>query len=183
MNDEIDVFGDAEPDLPEEGGLNRLSALYHRYARTDERIAEMKAELKILEADLRNIAEREFPDLFDEVGVTSFKVGNREVSLHEKLYGSIPSNPEDREAALEELGRHGGDKLLKSEVVVTWDKGHAQEAQKVQLELLDRGLPASLKENVHPMSLQAWAREQLEEGRDVNLDVLGLYNRRFVKVK
>lgn len=180
--DDIDPFEDIDTEV-DEAGLSRLSQLFQRRSVLADEVERLEAELKVAKRDLTHIDEKEFPDLFEQVGIDSFKVGNREISVQEKLYGSLPSKPEERAAAMAELERAGGSGILKAEVSVTYSKGEMEIAEKVAQQLRDQGVPVVLKESAHPSTYQAWAREQLANGVDINLETLGLYNRRFIKVK
>ena len=181
MVDDIDPFADV-PDLPSESGLSRMSTLFAKRQALDEEREELEARLKVVKEELRDIDEKTFPDLFDEVGVSSITIGNRKIEVLEKLYGSLPSKEDDRERALEELDKFEGLGILKAEVKVTYTKGEAEIAKQLQDRLLAQGVAATLNESAHPQTYQAWAREQLAAGRNIDLEVLGLYNRRFIKI-
>lgn len=178
MNDDIDIFEDAEMPVHEDG-LGRLSGLFARRTEVENRVEEAKAALKVAEEELRKIDEKDFPELFDEVGISSFKVGNREISVQEKLYGSLPKSEE----AKEYLRNHGGEGLFKTTIEMAFGKGEGPKASELAHELELRGLEPSVGESVHASTLQAWVREQLGQGVVLDLDTLGLYNRRFIKVK
>lgn len=178
MPDDIDVFGDAEMPV-NENGLGQLSKLYAHRANVSQTIEELKIQIKQAEGELREIDEKRFPDLFDQVGVTSFRVGNREISINEKLYGSLPSSAE----ASAYLREQGGSGLFKTMVDVAFARGESEKARQLVERLEAAGLEPNLKESVHPQTLQAWTREQLAAGKMIDLDKLGLYNRRYVVVK
>lgn len=181
MTDDIDVFDDV-PELPSETGLSRMSKLFAERSELDQEREELEARLKIVTSELRHIDEKKFPELFDEVGVSSVTIGNRKIEVAEKLYGSLPSKEDERAKALEELARLDGLGILKAEVKVTYTKGEANLARELQEMLLNSGVAATMSENAHPQTYQAWAREQLAHGKNLDLEVLGLYNRRFIKI-
>lgn len=180
--DEIDVFSDAaDQTLPTEGGLSRLSRMYQRWCEMREQEALLSAQLAALGEERRLLEEVQFPELFDEVGVSEFKVGDIKLSVDEKLYGSLPKGEDEREAALQELGKWNGTDIIKPTVTVPFPKGDTDVAFEVVEFLKVRGLTYEFKEDVNHMTYKAWAKEELEKGTPLNLQVLGIHNRRFVK--
>jgi hypothetical protein len=182
-DDDIDIFADAESG-PSEGQLGRLTGLFAKKQEIEGEIELLEAELKSKKDALRDLDEKQLPELMDEAGVNSFGAGNHQVTLQTKLYGSLPStDPQELQAALDELDRWGGTPLVKTSVSLSLPKGEAEMARDLQKRLARyTGQTVQLKEAVHPSSLQSWARERLERGDNLDLRKLGLYRRRFVKV-
>ena len=180
MNKEIDLFADVEN--PSEDGLSRLSRLYRDRSRLSDRVEELKAELKVTEEELRILDEVQFPELFDEVGVTSFSVGNHHVTLQEKLYGSLPKDPGEQEEAMKLLKSHGGESLVKVSLSVDFNKGEAKHAARTAEAIKAAGYNPVVKETVHAQTLQKFGRDMIERGEVIDLKKLGLYHRRFVKI-
>lgn len=178
----LDVFDDI-PDSPSENGLSRLQNLFHRRQQAADEVERLKAELQVAEEALRDIEERQFPDLFDEVGVTGFSVGNHKVTVEEKLYGGLPKDPEERAIAMSILKAHGGESLMKMEVSVNFPKGQDEQARIAAALLESAGLNPVVDETIHGSTYQKWAREMLEQGVPLDLKALGLYHRRFIKIK
>lgn len=179
---EINPFDDIA-DTPSEDGLSRLSRLFARRSEIADKVEALKAELSVAEEELRGIDEKDFPDLFDEVGVTSFKIGNRSVSVEEKLYGGIPKDAEGRARAMDILKANGGESLMKMNVSIAFNKGEDQKAKETAEEIKDMGLNPVVEESIHSATYQKWARDMLEAGTVIDLKALGLYHRRFVKIK
>ena len=49
--------------------------------------------------------------------------------------------------------------------------------------LRDLGCSPEIKKGVHPMTLKKFAKDRLEDGLPINLDLLGLYAGQTVKFK
>jgi len=178
----IDIFDDI-PDSPSEAGLNRLQRLFARHQERVDVVERLRAELLVAEDELRDLEERQFPELFDEVGVTGFRVGNRMVTVEEKLYGGLPKNEGDRAVAMQILKEHGGEALMKTEVSVAFPKGQDEQARTAATLLESVGLNPVVEESIHGSTYQKWAREMLEQGIPLDLKALGLFHRRFIKIK
>lgn len=178
---DFDIFEDTE--APDEGGLSRLAKMFQRRQELDDVVERLKAELAVATEELRDLDERQFPELFDEVGVTSFSVGNRKVELQEKLYGSLPKDEKEQSVALEILKAHGGESLMKVAVSVDFNKGEAEHAKQTAEMIRNAGYNPVVKETIHAATLQKFARDMLEKGEVIDLKALGLYHRRFIKIK
>lgn len=180
--DDLDIFDDATPEVTEEG-LGRMAAMFERRSVVAEKAEELKAELSVVEEELRMIDERDFPALFEEVGLEAFEIAGQRLEVADKVLGSLPrADEEKRESALEYLKSLDGDKLLKVALSMAFDKGSEDEARRVH-EMLDAaGIPHEVKEDVHPSTLAAFAREMLESGREIDLARLGLRVRRALKI-
>ena len=178
----LDIFDDV-PEAPSEDGLSRLSRMFARRQEIANRLEAAKAEVSVLENELRDLEEREFPELFDEVGITSFQVGNMKVSVEEKLYGGLPKDESERAIAMAILKEHGGDALMKMEVTVAFPKGEDSHAKAASAILESAGYNPVVEESIHGSTYQKWARECLEQGIPLDLKALGLYHRRFIKIK
>lgn len=178
---DFDFFEDTE--APDEGGLSRLAKMFQRRQELDDVVERLKAELAVATEELRDLDERQFPELFDEVGVTSFSVGNRKVELQEKLYGSLPKDEKEQSVALEILKAHGGESLMKVAVSVDFNKGEAEHAKQTAEMIRNAGYNPVVKETIHAATLQKFARDMLEKGEVIDLKALGLYHRRFIKIK
>lgn len=181
MIDDLDIFSDSE--APDESGLGRLSKMFHRRNELDEVVQRLEAELSVAKEELRDLDERQFPELFDEVGVTSFSVGNRQVKLEEKLYGSLPKDPDEQRQALLILKEHGGESLMKVSLSVDFNKGEADHARRTADLIHSAGYNPVVKETIHAATLQKFARDMMEKGEVIDLKALGLYHRRFIKIK
>ena len=181
MND-IDPFADALDNAPSEDGLSRLSEMFRKRQELNDAIELMKVDLKEKEETLRKMDELQFPELFDEVGITSFSVGNRKVEVQEKLYGSLPKDEKDLEKALAILKANGGEALMKVMVSIDFNKGEADKAKETADLIKNAGFNPVVKESIHAATLQKWGREMTEKGAVIDLKEVGLYQRRFIKI-
>jgi hypothetical protein len=104
--------------------------------------------------------------------------------------GSLPKPSDDsdeegkakRAAAIRWLEENGAVNLIKTDLVVSFDKSQHNVALDTQQMLIERGLPASITSGVHPMSLQAFVKEALKNGDEIPLELLGLDAGRVVKI-
>ena len=181
MNDDIDIFADG-PQMPEESGLESLKKLYDKHLELTERIAIETATLTASQEELRELEEVTFPKMFDAVGISEFKVDDIKVSIEQKLYGALPSDPEEREIALKEVEKYGGLSLLKSVIRVDFAKGDDEDARHLLKELQEDGFTVEMKEDINHMTYKAWVKELIDKGLQPDLKALSIFDRRFVKI-
>lgn len=179
---DIDIFDDV-PDTPSEDGLSRLAKMFAKRQEVADEVERLKAELAVAQESLRDFDEKQFPELFDEVGVTSFSVGNHKVSVKEKLYGGLPKDDEERAHAMKILREHGGEVLMKMEVSASFNKGENDKAEEAAEAIRAAGFNPVVNESIHASTYQKWARDTLEKGVVLDLKALGLYHRRYVEIK
>ena len=163
--------------------LTRISALAQRQRDLEDEIEELKEKLSQTQADLYKVSDELLPDALKEVGMASFTLLTGEkVEVNEVIEASIPAigtcmkNPElwDRRNACIQWLEDNNHPIVKHEVVATFNKEEGEKAQ----EALDnmKRLTRQVKDlkNVHPQTLLAWARGQIQANLVIPEDLFGL---------
>ena len=123
------------------------------------------------------------PDLMDELELSEFTtMGGVKLKLAENIRGSIPAaTAEDAFAWLEE---HGHDRLIKRTFQIEFGKDQEAWANKFERDCAQRKRQLNIKrkKGVHPQSLHAFVREQLEEGVAIPMQIFGVFRQRYVRV-
>lgn len=154
--------------------LSALSSMIQRAQDLKLRIEEVEKELALKKSQLFFMTTREIPDAMREIGVEQFLTSTGlNVSL-KKFYGASISSEHEIEA-FRWLRQQGHGSLIKVQLDARFDKGKegaAREAVK-----LVEGLASSLvvKESVHPTTLKAFVKEQLEAGTQVPVSLFGVF--------
>lgn len=158
--DQVDVEIDIQDD-----DLRTVEAWARRQMRLEDRIAELKDELKKLESKLRHISEVELPEALSSAGVSEITLQNgAKIEVKKAYYPSITRANE--EAAYRWLEEHGHGSLLKTAVTLVFAAGEDPVGMIDELE--GRGLSPSAKRSIHTGQFRAWARRQIEdEGSEV----------------
>lgn len=165
--------------------MSRASELISQLFRLDEDIAQLEERLNRMRSKRALIATVDLPEAMTELGQSSTTTTDGFICKVEyKIYGSLPSRDrvDERAAAIMYLKEHDGEHLIKSNVEAHFLKGDIRSANR-----LARILPPILKEKgfenipdlevnneVHPMSLQAWARALVKENKPIDLGAVGL---------
>ena len=163
-------------------GLGKISSLAEQYTDLDEEIKEAEAQLKVLKEQAREIAEKQLPDAMAEVGVAKFTLTDgSEVTV--KPYYSAKISDEKREECFGWLQEHGHEALIKDEVVLTFNRGEHEKAEEFKAQLEEQGLDYSGKMGVHPQTLTAFVKEQVESGAEFPLELFNVYIGQIAKIK
>ncbi len=148
---------------PTDGQLQRVSELAALQVRQEATVAALEQELADAKDALKQTAERDLPNLMDDIGLAEYKLTTgAKVSIKTKIVGAILE--ENRPAAFEWLHRHGFGPIVKRNVEVQFGRGDAMKAGRLlgYLTRWYKDFKISDKEAVHGNTLNAWAREITE---------------------
>ena len=158
----------------DESGVSRMAKLARQQLQLQQRLEELEQESKEVARNLKQVQEEDIPNLMSELGVQSFKLTDGSEIKVQKYYAA--SIPKDRQAeAFDWLNNHGFGDLIKNQVATNFVRGQEQQAEQFAQECVDRGMAVNTKKWVEPMTLKAFAREQVENGADLPSDLFGLY--------
>lgn len=145
--------------------VNTISNLAFRQLSLQAQVEEAEAKLANLQSQLKQVQEIDLPTAMIEQGMRSFTLKDGSSITIKKIYGA-GITVDNRPAAHRWLDENGHSALIKCEVAVIMGKGKAQRdaAQTLMRKLGEQGYSTKLTENVHPQTLKAFAREQLEKG-------------------
>jgi hypothetical protein len=115
------------------------------------------------------------------MGVERLDVDGVSVVRKNIVHASIP--PARREEAFEWLRQHGHDDIIKNEITCSFGRGQDNEAGHVMGALREQGYDPQQKVQVHPMTLKAFVREQVEQGSNIDLEMFGAYILNTAEIK
>jgi len=178
--------------------LDKIRKLVEEGAGLQETIDSLQAALDSTIGRFNRIKQYELPNIMKEANVGKHEDldGRVKVKLESYVSGSLPKDEHDKERALEVLVDAGGGGLIKTELKVNFPKSmHNQaldffariqeilkEEQYQPMEDTDVGVDEpEFKETVHAQSLQAFAREKLKKGEELDFEALGLATGNVVK--
>lgn len=134
----IDFEKDAEPTVPEATNedLQNISALCYQMIDAEQEVLDAEMQLKRAKAKFFDIAQKKLPEAMDAVGMTDFTLsdGTRLTVTH-GVSVSIPADA--KQEAWQWLRDNGHGDLIR---------------------------PQTVTERIHPATLKAWWREQVEKG-------------------
>lgn len=172
----LNSFEDIVDDLNklDEKETSRLAKLAAMQLRAEARVESLEVELKQAKDELKRLQEQDVPALMAELGMAKFTLENgAEVVV--KPYYSASINKDDPDSAFEWLVKGGFGDLIKNTVSTNFVLGQEQEASKFLQECEDRGLNASTKKWVEPMTLKAFVKEQFEKGNPLPQELFNVF--------
>ena len=162
------------------GDLIQLQDLAEQQSRAEAKVARIEAELASAREELKDIAERQLPELMDQVGLETFKTrSGLVIHVQETIRASIPRANAARAFAW--LKANGHEAMIKRTVSVEFGKGEDERAEALRAALA-REYEVEDKASVHPSTLAAFVREKLRDGEEVPLELFGVHRQRVSKI-
>lgn len=176
-------LADAEaPQLPADASLSRVRNLVERQTQLASLIAHLEAELKAAQQDLQQVQEVDLPSALQEYGFSDIRMtdGSR-VTIKQEYYATIKE--EKKSDAFRWLEHNGHADLIKHDVTLSFTRGQDEYANQAMELLKENNLPFVDKRHVHPQTLRAFVREQIENGKELPLETFSVHVRQVAKIQ
>lgn len=181
MSGGIDFFEDLSQDAAPPATLERLVTLADEATNLAAEIDAEQAALNNKIDHLKKIKRDLIPGIMEELALADFKmVDGRKITVSEKINASIPE--EKRPAAFDWLASVECDGIIKTKVGAEFGKGEIDDANKAYKALIEAGVNASMDRNIHPMTLNAFVKERLENGEAIPLDIFSVFEFKEAKI-
>jgi hypothetical protein len=181
MIDAATLIEDAETPVIGHNSLAELSGIVSEYTEKQKEISDLEAKLKTLNADIYKIEMTTLPDAMLSIGMEEFTTTEgAKITVKPIVSGSIPKKNEPK--AFEWLRSHKHEDIIKRVVTLSFTKGQDKDADKVCKNLEKEGYAPVSKDSVHAGTLKSWAKEQLEAGKVLPLELLGIFHARKAKI-
>lgn len=149
--------------------------------------ADLEQQLKDKGEQIRKIERDELPDMFTQAGISSLTVepdGNHPGFIAERTTVYTAKIPDDkRQDALQWFEQQGHGDLVKSVVTITFGMQEHEERLRAMKLLSDNNIQFTAAESVHHMTLKAFVKKELVNGRVIPMDLLGAAIFDEVKIK
>ncbi len=188
MNDELSRMFESDVDeqksaIPPDKALANVSELAQKQVRLEDAVAEAERILKERKEQLRYVSEVQIPEAFADLGLSDLSLASGEkVSVSTKLKAGITKANEA--AAFNWLRDHEAGAIIKGKIEASFGKGEEQQVLKEQaiLALAEIGVPAEIKEAVAWNTLTSWVKNEIEDGRPVDTELLGVIELTSTKI-
>lgn len=160
---------------------NRLIKMVLELERVDEKVEELRAQLKQAEATADALRETDIPSLMKQARQTDCTIDGINVKVEKKIRANIKN--EDREEVYSWFEANGFGKLIKRKFTILFGRDDEQWAAKFERDLEKRKRPLEVErtKDVHHSTLEKFARSQLEAGKKMH-EKIGIYEQPFVKI-
>lgn len=146
----------------------------------DVEAAEEK--LKNLKAQEANLSEQVIPNIMSEIGMEKFTLTDgTEVKVSSFYSAKIPVAHTDE--AFKWLRENGHGDLIKNTVSLAFGVNQDNEAKDLVESLREKGHNVKQAAKVEPMTLKAFVKDEIQNGRSVPANLFGLYVGMKTKLK
>jgi len=154
--------------------LKQVAALVRQQLVLEQRVEDLTSELKRAQQDLAHVSGEALPAALAEHGLTELKMADgSKITVATVISANI--SKERSEAAHQWLRDNGFGDLIKNTVAVSFGKGEDEKAIELVKGLEDDGFNVDQKEAVHPSTLKAFCKEQIEKGTGVPSELFGIF--------
>lgn len=166
--------------------LDMLHALADGWEHAVEEVEKCAAALAAAQARVREIEEKEIPEIMDDVELEEFTAkSGRKIKINETIRCALLAA--NKPKAFTWLLENGHEALVKRTISMDFGKGEndlAEAFKKMNLEL-NPELEFTDKTNVHPQTLDKWIREKIEanEYEDLPEGMFPIFRQRVAKIK
>ena len=141
---------------------------------TQKQIAKIDEQLKKFKEIETTLSEQTIPNLMQKAGVSLIKLKDGSSVEVKPFYAArIPSSKV--EEAFGWLRQNGHGDLIKNNVMVTFQRKQDNEAKSLVADLREKGHNVKQAEKVDQMTLKAFVKEQIQDGKNVPADLFGVY--------
>lgn len=168
--------------IPSNQAIKQISELAKWQVTLLEDIAKKEEELVLLQENLKQVSEVDLPTAMFEAGVSSFTLDNgAKVSVKDEVYASIPKGKENE--AFGWLNENGFGAIVKHVVSASFGKEEDSRAKEFVEAAKALGLTPEDKRSVHASTLKAFVKEQLQQGKNIPLELFGAFQISKASVK
>jgi len=165
---------DSQLDNLKDSKVTDVSTLCQKQVDLEAEINRDKRKLEEKEESLRKLSLEIIPNALAEMNLKSLKLADgSEVSVKDFYYARITEK--NKSLAYKWLRDNGYGDLIKNEIAVPFGRGEDERANDLLKTLVNNGYEPNQKTVVHPQTLKAFVKEQLESGKELPLDLLGAY--------
>jgi hypothetical protein len=173
-NDNASIVSSLTGEVISDEKLKTIAEIAERQHRIEEEIARIEAALEMAKELQRLLSEERLPAAMLEVGLEEFKLSNGTKVTITKFYnGKIA--PENEALAFNWLRENQHDSIIKREIKVPFGKGEDKAAEALKKKLEKLKISFTDKQGVHPQTLKAFIREQVESAKPLPMDLFGVY--------
>ena len=146
----------------------------HQLQLVRSQIEQEEEKISLLKSKAKDFEERIIPEMMQEAGVSLLKLQDGSTVEVKPFYAA--KIPESRvEEAFSWLRSNGHEDLIKNTITTAFDKGQDNQVSELISVCEKFGFNYSQKQKVEPMTLKAFVRDQVENGKELPFDMFGVY--------
>ena len=177
-----ELENDAANIVPSDTGLSKVASLAKQQAELEDEVESIEAHLAETKEALRAIQEGSLPEAMRECGVSKFTTVDGYI-IDVKPFYSAKIGEDNQFQCFQWLRENRHDDIIKNEIKTAFGRGEDGVATKVVHALQELHIPFTQKMSVHPQTLTAFVREQVESGSNFPLDTFKVFIGQKAKIK
>jgi predicted DNA-binding antitoxin AbrB/MazE fold protein len=177
-----DDVSEKKVEIPRSEKLEELANLLDKRTECERAIAYLEEHLREQNDKFHELDSLKIPDLFDELGLKKLTLKDGRV-VEVKLKYAASITEENADSCFDWLTKSGNESIIKHEVKINLKKGEKEEHEKIVKFLNAMAVAYKDKNSVHPQTLAAFVKEQMENGSDFPQELFKVYPLRSTKVK
>lgn len=165
--------------------LSKLRKLGEDMMQLEREVSDLEELLKIKRSAAYKLKTERLPEEMAKAGLSFFELkSGGSIEIKDFVQGSLPKEDEQRRIeAIAYLSEIDGEGIIKNSITIEFSKSQHNEALSLNAELQQKGFETVLKHDVHTGTLQAFIREKLRNGENVDANKLGCQIGQVAKVK
>lgn len=161
----------------EKDKLTKLRSYASAQLQFEQLKVELEAFTNLVNAEYKDLTEGIIPGLMDELEIPYLGISEtQKIEVQNKINASLSKGNADK--GCDWLIENGQGAIVKKEVGYKFATTETELADKVIAAMKEAGVIPSVARTVHHSTLSAYVRNALEEGVEVPLDLLGVFQRR-----
>lgn len=166
-------------------GLLQISELAQEQVQIENDIDEITRSLKVLKKKLLKISADMLPEAMANCGLKDFTLDTgQSVFIKEGISMSAPKAEDKKLACNAWLVENEQGALIKSEIVLMYDKGERDKFLAAKALLVDNGIEEfKITEGFNTATVKAVLKELAEQGIDVPFELFGAYKYKQAEIK
>lgn len=174
MNDAVSLLEGSEKDV----NLSDIESLIRQLSQKNSELETLELQMKLKKEEVERIETVLLPEMMG--GLTQIRTSfGAKLEIQKVVRANV--RKEDRPQAFQWMDETGHGDLIKTTIEMSYGRGQLEKAKETLKQLKELGLPAELSEEVHWQTLNAWAREHLENGGEFP-PFIGIYEGKKAKV-
>jgi len=166
----------------DENKLSELTSLCRAMQMAEKNLEEAEEVVKLAKETLFNYQNIRIPDLFDEMGLSQIKLTDgSKVEVRRSFAASI--SEKNKLSCFNWLIANGHSDIIKHDLTIKLKKGEDEEYEKIKSSLEEVGATYTDKEHIHPATLKAFVKEQIENNVDIPQEAFGVFPIRKTSIK
>tara|TARA_R110002153_G_scaffold3204_4_gene15552 strand:- start:5204 stop:5770 length:567 start_codon:yes stop_codon:yes gene_type:complete len=154
--------------------LKEVSYWAQEQLKLEEKVRDKEESLADSKKALKDIIEQKLPDAMRECNLSEIKLADGSKITVQQFYSARIGKEREAEA-FAWLKQNGHEDIIKNVISVQFGRGEDESASDVSEKLISQGYSPTNKRWVEPMTLKAFAREQVENGKDLPFDIFNVF--------